>query len=71
MHARLDAVEGKRFVLGLAGLGKIEDIKHALKFGITLFEINYPFLLAEKHTALIRSKEGTYSELTPVLKKTL
>ena len=42
----MDVVEGKKFILGLAGLGKIEDIKHALKFGISIFEVNYPFLLA-------------------------
>lgn len=52
---RLEEVEGKTFILGLAGLGKIEDIQHAIKFGISIFEVNYPFQLAESQKALIRN----------------
>jgi queuine/archaeosine tRNA-ribosyltransferase len=57
----LNQVKEKQFVLGLAGLGKIEDIVHGLKFGISIFEVNYPFILAEEQKALIRNGDGTYS----------
>lgn len=40
--------------MALAGMGKIQDIEHARKFGYTHFEVNYPFYLAEKKIALIR-----------------
>lgn len=46
IHERIDQVTEKKFILALAGLGKIEDIVHGLKFGISIFEVNYPFLVA-------------------------
>lgn len=47
IHERLNQITEKKYILGMAGLGKIEDITHALKFGVSIFEVNYPFLLAE------------------------
>lgn len=46
--------ESKQYILALAGKGKIEDIEHARQFGYTHFEVTYPFMLAEKHVALIK-----------------
>jgi queuine tRNA-ribosyltransferase len=46
-------------------MGKIEDIEHGLKFGITIFEINYPFYLAENQIALIKTEKGKYIEKKP------
>ena len=51
--------------LALAGEGKIEDIEHAMKYGYEIFEVSYPFLLAEKLIALVPSEEG-FVEHTPV-----
>eukprot|EP00919_Chromeraceae_sp_WS-2016_P053307 GHVR01126622.1.p1 GENE.GHVR01126622.1~~GHVR01126622.1.p1 ORF type:complete len:106 (+),score=6.85 GHVR01126622.1:1368-1685(+) len=59
--------EDKQYLLGLSGQGKIDDIEHARKFGVSIFEVNYPFLLAEKHIALIEEK-GIYSEKHPIKK---
>jgi tRNA-guanine family transglycosylase len=61
IHQRLGEIKDKKFILAMAGLGKIEDIVHAMKFGVTIFEINYPFALAEEQKALIHNEDGTYS----------
>lgn len=46
----------REYKMCLAGMGRIEDIEHARKFGYGYFEVNYPFVLAQKHVLLI--KEG-------------
>ncbi len=51
--------------MALAGMGKIEDIEHARKFGYTHFQVNYPFILAEKKIALIRQGDK-YIQKVPV-----
>jgi len=43
-------------------MGKLEDIAHAMKFGISIFEVNYPFAVAEQQKALIRNADDTYTE---------
>lgn len=48
--------------MSLAGMGKIDDIIHGMKFGVTIFEVNYPFFLAEQQKALIRNPDKTYKE---------
>lgn len=44
---------GKSYRFCLAGEGKINDIQHAIKFGIDCFEVSYPFTLASQEKALI------------------
>lgn len=45
--------KNKKVKLVLGGLGKIADIQHALTFGFEAFQVNYPFLIAEKQKALL------------------
>jgi tRNA-guanine family transglycosylase len=54
----------------LAGMGRIKDIEHARKFGYGYFEVNYPFVLAQKHVLLIREGDG-YVERSPVKREDL
>lgn len=71
IHQRLQQIPDKNYILALAGAGRIQDIQHALTFGVSLFEVNYPFMLAEDQKALVRNEDGTYSERVPELKKEL
>lgn len=59
---------GKKLKLCLAGKGKLEDIEHAMNFGFEMFEVHYPFLVAEKQKALI-FEDGKYVEKDPVQKE--
>lgn len=59
--------KNKKLQLVLAGLGKLEDIQHALNFGFSIFEVNLPFQLAEKHLALtFNTESGKYESRQPV-----
>lgn len=57
-------------MLALAGKGKIQDIEHARKFGYTHFEVNYPFILAEKHLLLVKDGNN-YIEKVPIKNENL
>ena len=46
----------------------MEDIEHAMNFGFEMFEVHYPFLVAEKQKALI-FEDGKYVEKDPVQKE--
>ena len=70
MLERVQESGKKDLVLGLAGMGRIPDIQHALDFGFTLFEVNYPFKLAEEQKALVKTEMG-WEERTPVLSREL
>ena len=61
---------GKKLKLCLAGLGKIEDIEHAMKFGFSIFEVNYPFKLAEEQK-ILTLQDGKYLAREPVRKEEL
>lgn len=54
----------KKLKLALAGTGKLPDIEHAMKFGYEIFEVSYPFILAENHKALIK-RNGKLEEHSP------
>ena len=61
---------GRKLKMCLAGPGKIEDIEHAMKFGFDMFEVSYPFTVAESLKALT-IKNGIVTVRDPVRKEDL
>lgn len=52
------------WLLGVSGRGRIEVVEHAVQCGFSLFEVSYPFWLADRLTALL-CREGKYCEVKP------